>query len=679
MKTRAIFMLTLFTAASLPLALAAQQTQTQLDEVRVSGGTGGSGGVAGGSPVASVGEGQIARQQSGSIAAALRDVAGVTLQRGDSLVNSSITLRGFGGNSVMPGNPNLQITVDGASTNAGQNYRNSGNGIVDPALIKRINVYKGPLNALQFGSGLAGGAVRAETINGADLTGDQAGFRFRQMLGAHSNGSGWVTSSTIAWQASENVDTLFNYTRRATGGQEAGRGMTVPITPVNGYNLPAYLFKTRVRFGDGHALTFSVNRSSDIDNDASFGDTSYSAGFAIGQRTRAGTTGALAYTWNPSGNDLIDLELKYAVSKQEMSFRAYQPHPTTGAPQTPAFDGPFNYDTKTLTLSNTARFQTGAVSHTLRAGLSWNREERDTPRASLAAAGVDTRVGIYALNEMDFGNDLTVTAGVRVERQKFSNLRILSGRPATLVNLPNYQHTAKTVGLGIEKGFGNGVTGFASYTVGDGLPTVDSAFYNWADTGLPIPSEMRRVRTIEAGLKYAGTNVFGTGDTLSGSFTVYQTNTRRPHQSFPAGANGALKFRGIELQAAYSNAAGFYGRVAAALVDNQQRPIASGVWEDYTYTPQSNVALTLGKAWNNGLDVSWTLNAAKGLDVNGTRYAGFGVHNIAVNYAVQSGALAGATINFGIDNIFDKGYGISPGGNIPELGRNFKLTISKTF
>lgn len=683
MKMRAIFLLTLFSAASMPLTLVAQtvaaDAETKLDEVRVSG-EAAEDGVAGGAPVAVVSGETMARKQSASIAAALRDEPGIAMERADNPLTAAIMVRGFGGNSVMPGDPNVTITVDGGSVNSGQNYRNSGMGVVDPALLKSLRVYKGQLNALEFGSGLAGGSVVAETIDGADLTGDEVGFKFRQLLGAHSNGGGWVTSSTLAWQPSANVDTLFNYTRRASGQQKAGAGATVPLEPASGFNLPTYLFKTRVRFGDGHALSFSVNRFSDMEANASFGATLYSAGFARGTRWRNGTVGALAYTWDPAGNDLVDLELKFTNSKQQMRFQGYAPG---------SFDGDYNYETRTATLKNTARFTTGAINHTLRAGLTWQREERDTPLVRLASAGIDTRTGIYVLDEMDFGNDLLVTAGARIERQQFSNLRrwamVTPPPPApqvpvlTLVNLADYTHTAKTLGLGFEKGFGNGLTAFGSYSIGDGLPTIDSGFYNWADTALPIPSETRKVRTIEAGLKYRGNDVFFSGDSLRASISVYKTTTRRPHQAFPSGANNGLDFRGIELQASYQEARGFYGRIAATLVDNREQPIATGVWRDYTYSPPSTLALTLGKTWDNGVDLSWTLNAAQGQTLNGTRYAGFGVHNVALNYTPQGGVLAGATVSLGVDNLFDRNYGVTRGGNIPELGRNVKLTLSKTF
>lgn len=673
MKMRNLFLLTLFSVASVPLTLAAQtvtaETETKLDEVRVTG-EGEEDGVAGGAPVAVVSGETLARKQAVSIGAALRDVPGVNLQRAENPLTAAIAVRGFGGNSVMPGDPNLTITVDGGSANAGQNYRNSGMGIVDPALLKSLRVYKGQLNALEFGSALAGGSVVAETINGADLTGDTVGVKFRQLLGAHSNGSGWVTSSTLAWQPSANVDTLFNYTRRSSGQQTAGKGALNPLEPASGYNLPTYLFKTRVRFGDGHAFSFSVNRFSDMEANASFGATQYSAGFARGTRWRNGTIGTLAYNWDPSGNDLIDLELKFTSSKQQMRFQGNVPG---------AFDGNYNYRTQTATLKNTARFSTGAIQHTLRAGLTWQREERDTPLASLASAGIDTRTGVFVLDEMDFGNDLTVTAGARIERQQFTNLRRFEGRPAVLVNLPDYNHTATTLGLGFEKGFGNGLVAFGSYSVGDGLPTIDSGFYNWTDTGLPVPSEMRKVRTIEAGLKFNGNNVFASGDSLSASVSVYKTSTRRPHQAYPAGANNGLDFRGIELQASYREARGYYGSLTANIVDNKEQPISTGAWRDYTYSPPSTLNLTLGKSWENGLDLSWTVNAAKTQTLNGTRYAGFGIHNIALNYAVQGGVLDGATVSLGVDNIFDRNYNITRGGNVPELGRNVKLSLSKTF
>ncbi len=68
--------------------------------------------------------------------------------------------------------------------------------------------------------------------------------------------------------------------------------------------------------------------------------------------------------------------------------------------------------------------------------------------------------------------------------------------------------------------------------------------------------------------------------------------------------------------------------------------------------------------------------------------SGYAVHNLNSTYKFTNGSLKGATLNFGIDNIFDKKYaqhtafGVyfdNPTYTDYEVGRNFKVKFSYKF
>lgn len=70
-----------------------------------------------------------------------------------------VTLRGYGKNGVL-------TLVDGIRQGTDTGHLNST--FLDPALVKRIEVVRGP-SALLYGSGALGGVIAYETVDAADL------------------------------------------------------------------------------------------------------------------------------------------------------------------------------------------------------------------------------------------------------------------------------------------------------------------------------------------------------------------------------------------------------------------------------------------------------------------------------------------------------------------------------
>ena len=65
--------------------------------------------------------------------------------------------------------------------------------------------------------------------------------------------------------------------------------------------------------------------------------------------------------------------------------------------------------------------------------------------------------------------------------------------------------------------------------------------------------------------------------------------------------------------------------------------------------------------------------------VNGSGpISGYGVNNLRATYRPQNGVLKGTEIRFGVENVFDKQYQTQLSTRAA-AGRNFKLTLAKTF
>lgn len=614
----------------------------------------------------------IARSQGSSVAQVLRTVPGVTGSNGDNLLVSTPAIRGFGAGKHMANDPNVLVTVDGVTGDGGRIYQNASGMVADPALLKSIDVFKGPLASLQYGSGIAGGTIAVRTIDASDLTGGKPGYRFRQLLGANSNGSGWTTSSTLAWQPDENIEFLANYSRSRLDRQEDGDGNEIDL---DGYNLPSHLLKARYSFGDAgeHRLSFSHARSSSAERDVPYGQMTGTSVFGNVNRDRTGTVTALGWEWNPADNPLLGLELQLSRSSQDTEI-TFLP----GSPYAGMFGGKHNLETDSVVLKNTARFQTGAVGHTVVAGLSHIKQSRDMV-TMLNPAGTIRRTGVFVIDDMDFGGGLNVTGGLRIERQKIDG-QIYAG-PFGPADAGPYTTTARSGGLGVSQEFGPGFTAFGSFAYGEGLATLDVLASRTIIGDIPFADRTEKSRNWEGGLKWANAQL---GDGLAGAFTLtaYQTELWDVNTGVSRGGEiSRLKMRGIEAEGQLRLESGPYARAGLSITDNDEAAISmAGVesWQDFGYSPADNGFLTLGMAWANGLDVSGTLRGAASITINGTEDPGYGVTDLKVSYSPSEGMLGGLTVDFGVDNVFDKTYRTNT-SYFNESGRNFKLTLAKTF
>ncbi len=616
--------------------------------------------------------GQIARSQGASVAQVLQGVPGVTSSNGDNLLVSTPAIRGFGAGKHLANDPNVLVTMDGVSGDGGRIYQNASGMVADPVLLKSIDVLKGPLASLQYGSGVAGGTIAVRTIDASDLTGGKPGFRFRQLLGASSNGSGWVTSSTLAWQPGENLEFLANYSRNRLDRQEDGDGQEIAL---DGYNLPSHLLKARYTFGEAgeHRLSFSHARNSTAERDVPYGQMTGTDVFGNVNRDRTGTVTIAGWEWTPADNPLLAVELQASHSSQDTDITFL-----LGSPFGSMFGGQYNLKTDKLTLKNTARFQTGAVDHRLVAGVDYSRQTRDNV-TMLNPAGTIRRLGVFVIDEMDLGDGLNLTGGLRIERQKIDG-QIYAG-PFGPADAGPYTTTARSGGFGVSKEFGPGFTAFGSLAYGEGLATLDVLGSTTTVGGIPYADRTEKSRSWEGGLKWANADLGG-GLAAAFQLTAYRIELWDVNTGVSRGAEiGRLKKSGIEAEGQLRLASGPYAKAGLSITDNDEAVVSpAGVesWQDFGYSPADNGFLTLGMAWTNGLDVSGTLRGARAITINGTDSAGYGVTDLKVSYAPIEGALAGVTVDFGIENVFDKTYR-SNTAYFNEPGRNLKLTLAKTF
>ena len=608
-------------------------------------------------PLTVINQEEIDDRQAGTIAELIDSVPGVTLVNGNTPQGSGINIRGFGANGTYGTDSKVLVVIDGAVSGAEEIYRVGNQLFTDPALYKEVSVLRGTVGSFEFGSGVVGGVVQLETKEASDFIGGEIGLRFRQTLEASSNGEGFSTSSILAWQPTENFEFLANYTLSDRDNYETGDGTVVNNSA---YDMPSYLLKGRYTFGEDmqHAITLSYNDSVTDERDVPY-DTFATTGGVFGNvdRETHTQTSVLRYQFNPLGNDLVDLDVNLSRAEQSIDQTCLPASAPFGC--FAVVDADHNYETTKLTIKNTAYFQLGGMSHDLRAGLEVSR--RDRLNASSAPGGTDDRVALFLVDEIQANQNLSFTPAIRYETQDIEG--------DTAPNNAAYSNNAMMGGLSVRYEFDSGFAVFSSAAYTEMLPIID-------DLGTPLfMTQPEKSRTFEAGVSFGGSDLLTAGDALQIKTNVYHTDTW--DITSYSGVN-SVEISGIELEATYSLQNGVYLDFNATSADGTQTT-STGVESPWIYAPETSARLTLGKRCNDSVDVSWEMAAAGStVGIGNVPLAGYGVHNLRATFRPQSGIWKGVEVRAGIENIFDRTYQTQLSSRVAP-GRNFKLTVSKTF
>lgn len=619
-------------------------------------------------PSTVIAEDEIRDRQAGSVAELLVTVPSVALVNGDTAQGSGISIRGFGSNSAFGTDQKVLIQVDGATRGSEELYRIGTQLFTDPFLFKEVEVIRGTVGSFEYGSGVVGGVVRLETIDPEDLTDGEIGFGLRQTLEFQTNGNGITTSTIGAWQPTEDFGLLFNYVERKLGFPEDGNGNVINAGR-DKVNDPSWLIKGKYRFGEDKAhsieASFQETNSSQFDVPYdSFGNLGF---FGNVDRRVDNQTRILKYNFNPL-NDLIDLTLQYSFADEKITQDAVSCPGSPPAPTTicsALLDADHDYETTTITLKNTAMFETDKLSHDLTTGIEHINRER--ANAFAAPGGEDKRWAIFAVDEIDIGEAWTLTPAIRYETSTV--------RGDTAPNNGRFSEDALMGGVSLRYAFGNGFAVFGSAAYTEVLPIIDD---------LEFPARMSRSeksRTYELGLSFDRQGVIRDADRLALKLTYFDSELWDVNSfvdTTPAAALlDEITTKGLEVEASYAMENGFYIDLNATIADGEERNQIGAV-RDWRNLAADNLRATVGKVFDDTYDLSWEVVSADAITVNGTRDPGYTVHNLRATVAPKNGSWEGTEFRFGIENLFDKQFTPSLATR-PSPGRNFKLTLAKTF
>ncbi len=618
-----------------------------------------------------IGQEEMNDRQARTVAELVDSVPGVTLINGASPQGSGINIRGFGANSTYGNDQKVLVQIDGASVGSEELYRIGTQLYTDPELYKQVTVLRGMGGSFEYGSGAIGGVILLETKDASDFTGGEIGMRLRQTLQYHSNGDGLVSSTIMAWQPTENIEILGNYTWRQQGTMQDGSGNDIGNSA---FELPSWGLKARAYLDPDreHRMELSLTDTNAEDRDVpydSFGTTGGSFGNV--DRDTHTRTAVVTYGYNPVDTELIDFTLRYSYADQQID-QSYVPgsSPLEPTPTWPFLEPLLNtdhrYETSKLTAKNVSYFSTGGISHNMRAGLEWS--ERTRLDASSAPGGTDERIALFVVDEMDFGNGLTVTPGLRYESQNIGD------------GVTDYDNSALMGGVSAFYAFssGWGIFGSAGYT--ENMPIID-------DLGTPLyMTQPEKARSYEIGFSYAGTSIFTDADSIAFKATAYVTDVWdvTSYTTTVLGVNypiADVETKGLEIEARYTMDTGFYMDVNA----NAQRGTysapaapAGSQTGDWNNIPADQLRVTFGKRWGEEVDLSWEVVADAAMTRSTNPSPSNVVNNLRATYKPQSGVFEGVEIRASVENVFDRTY-TQHLATRTAPGRNFVLSLAKTF
>lgn len=626
-----------------------------------------------------VDEEEIKDRQASTVAQIIDSVPGVTLVNGTTPQGSGINIRGFGANTTFGSDQKIAVQIDGASVGSEELYRIGTQLFTDPLLYREVEVLRGTIGSFAYGSGIVGGVVRLETKDASDFTGGVPGFGGSQTFEYSTNGDGWVTSTNLGWMPAEGAEFLLNYSLRDQGDLTAGDGTTIGNSA---FRTPSWLAKGKFTFGDdgAHSLTFSQSRTVADDKDVPY-DQFVTTSDSFGRVDRVTDTRqtVLEYRFDP-GSDLIDLRANLSYSDQdiEQSYIAGS-SPLEGTSFFGSLvalaDADQQYENTKLTVTNRSLFSSGSVSHDLLAGFEVQRRERADNTDAGAPGGTNDRFALFLVDSMSLGQ-FTLTPAVRYESSRIESEQILTGVPN------EYDQDALMGGLALDYDLGNGLSVFGSAAYTEGLPIID-------DLGSTVSAQRRintseKSRTLEVGAVYTGANVLAEGDIFTIRGNIYDTKLWDVTSYTVAGSTSTeldlVDSQGLELEASYGAAGGFYvdfgGHVGSGTEFNPD-----GSSETWRNSPADRMQLTLGKRWQDDLDLSWeVVHATDRRDALGNALEDSTEHNLRATWRPVQGWLDGTEVRFGVENLFDEdyvGHLSSPSRKAP--GRTLKLSVTKVF
>ncbi|QDW35001.1 TonB-dependent hemoglobin/transferrin/lactoferrin family receptor [Yersinia sp. KBS0713] len=606
-----------------------------------------------------------------SAADMLHNIPGLTVTGSGRVNGQDVTLRGYGKNGVL-------TLVDGIRQGTDTGHLNST--FLDPALVKRVEVVRGP-SALLYGSGALGGVIAYETIDAADLLlpGQNSGYRVYSSAatGDHSFGLG-----ASAYGRTDDVDGILSFGSRDIGNIRQSDGFNAP----NDETISNVMAKGTWRIDQIQSLSANLRYYNNSALEPKNPQTSAaSSSNVMTDRSTIQRDVQLKYNIQPLDQEWLNATAQVYYSEVEINAR----------PRGSAEEGR-EQTTKGGKLENRTRLFTDSfASHLLTYGTEAYKQEQTPSGATESFPQADIRFSSGWLQDEITLRDLPVSilAGTRydnykgssegyadVEADKWSSRGAISITPTDwLMLFGSYAQAFRAPTMGEmyndSKHFSMNIMGntLTNYWVPNPNLKPETNETQEYGFGLRFNDLLMAEDDLQFKASYFDTNAkdyidtgvtmdfgFGPGGLYCKTCSTYSTNIDRA-KIWGWDATMSYQTQWVNLGLAYNRTRG----------KNQN----TNEWLD-SINPDTVTGTIDVPVASSGFAVGWIgtfADRSSRVSSTGSPQAGYGVNDFYVSYKGQE-QLKGVTTTVMLGNAFDKEY-YAPQG-VPQDGRNAKLFVS---
>lgn len=552
----------------------------------------------------------------------------------------------------------LSVTIDGARQNKSA-FHHTGNVLLDPSLLKRVEVSEG-LAPADAGAGALAGMIAYETKDARDLLEPGQNFGGLLTLGVSSNGEGF-RSSLALYGEQDGFEWLLSGTRSAADPYEDGDGNEVTGTETD---LDDVMAKAAYTTESGHRFEFSYSDTED-------------SGERAGQ---AGPDGAIYIRPDFAGVVGRDTVLVDALSHRTSYNFTYTNEQPTGlfAPTVQLSYNEQEMDAGAVeglntSLSGSVKNQFELANGTVTAGFDFFDETAESTATTTKGDNEELfDVGAFIQARQDLTDIVSVSYGARYDWQSFEGADGSEFEEGGF-SLNGSVDVKITETLSFNAG---AASTFGGYELGE------AALINfgtpWDYTGFTTS----RSNAARVGLRYDD-------GAWQASGALFYTEINDIAAVLPtSGARGALSdmtSKGFDGSLAYYWEQGF-ARANYTYADVEVNGEVASTTAYYLGRPVGHMfALEAGWDVNDSLSVGGSAEIALENNDTAVTLPGYAVVNLNARYTPK--AMPNAEIRFDVNNVFNETYasrssdGLDAANVIAlnEPGRSFALTAKIKF
>lgn len=609
----------------------------------------------------------IETKQADHLSDLLRDFPGVDVG-GTHSINNRLNIRGLE-------DENLEISIDGAKVQSVNMFHHIGNLLINPDILKRVEIEVGANSVVHGG---LGGAVNFETKDGEDLLGKDQEYGGRVQATYNSNDS--ISGSVAAYgKVGENGDIMVYHNQVSKGNWDNGAGEEK-------FGVEGDVSDTLVKYGHKLSDTQKIIISYDKVNDE--GD--YAARPDFGNEYNVDVEGGVTFPTEYTRETITlkhelrldDTTVDTSLYTNENELVRYETWSSSRARG--ATEGLLEGLVKTsgLNVKAQSNLMTGNILNTFTYGGIYDKQSSEVDFAG-ANYGTDEEAvskAIYVEDAIDFDNGLVLTPGIRYNKYDYDGA------------YGNISDTEPTYSLAAEYLATDSLTLLASATtLFKGVEMVDVLASNRVNVAVNNDLKSETGLNKEVGFKYVKEGVLG-ADSVGVLFKYFNTTINDYiNQTYLAMTNmGDYELDGFEASFSYNK-----GDLSTLLSYTKSETEFKETGYADKRDPGDTVSLSVDYNILSNLALSWQSQfVMKEEDVaeplSSANYyvekEAYDVHNIAVNYKPAS--VKNLTVIAGVDNIFDEEYishisenrlvkGYSTGDIEP--GRNVKVSLAYKF